>query len=312
MFDAKSLLDGLLGGQGQGGQSGGLGAALGNILNQVQTQAQQAGLGDVVNQVREQGVGAVAGGVLGQAAGGVRDVASQIDQSTGASTKLNEIVSQLSGGKSPADIMAQVKEMAANNPGVATAALGGLAAAIFGTSTGRGLAANAAKLGGLAMIGGLAYRAWQNHQQGKPLIDIGQRPQVQPAPAGSGFEAEAATNDTAMLFIRAMIAAAAADGDVDAAERATILAGVKQAGLHAEANGWLEQEMTKPASVPELLAAARGDQQLATQLYTAARIAIEADNGAESNFLRQLAGGLGLPPQLVAQIDATAAAARAG
>ena len=49
--------------------------------------------------------------------------------------RLNDIVGQLSGGKSPADIIAQVREMAQNNPGAATAALGGLAAAIFGTST---------------------------------------------------------------------------------------------------------------------------------------------------------------------------------
>ncbi|OJY38697.1 MAG: hypothetical protein BGP06_08615 [Rhizobiales bacterium 65-9] len=222
------------------------------------------------------------------------------------------MVSQLSGGKSPNEIIAQVKELAANNPGMATAALGGLAAAIFGTGAGRGLAMNTAKLGGLAMIGGLAYRAWQNHQQGKPLLDIAQQPQLLPAPSGSGFDAGAATNETAMLYIRAMIAAAAADGNVDANERAMILNGVKQAGLHAEANAWLEQQINKPASVQELVAAAKGDQQIATQLYTAARIAIEPDNGAESNFLRQLASGLGLAPQLVAQINATAAAAKAG
>ncbi|MBN9063101.1 MAG: tellurite resistance TerB family protein [Rhizobiales bacterium] len=289
MFDAKSLLDGLLGGQGQAGQSGGLGAVLGNVLNQVQAQAQQAGLGNVLDQVRDKGIGGVAGNVFGQATGGLRDAAGQIDQSTGASDKLNDIVSQLSGGKSPNEIIAQVKELAANNPGMATAALGGLAAAIFGTGAGRGLAMNTAKLGGLAMIGGLAYRAWQNHQQGKPLLDIAQQPQLLPAPSGSGF-----------------------DADVDANERAMILNGVKQAGLHAEANAWLEQQINKPASVQELVAAAKGDQQIATQLYTAARIAIEPDNGAESNFLRQLASGLGLAPQLVAQINATAAAAKAG
>lgn len=316
MFDAKSLLDGLLGGQGQGGQAGGLGAVLGNVLNQVQNGAQQAGLRNVMDQVRQQGVGGVAGNVFGQATGGLRDAAGQIDQSTGASAKLNDIVGQLSGGKSPGDLLAQVRDMATNNPAMATAALGGLAAAIFGTSAGRGLAVNAAKLGGLAMIGGLAYRAWQNHQQGKPLIDIGgqqQPPQLAPPPAGSGFEAEAATNDRAMLFIRAMIAAAAADGTVDATERAAILGGVKQAGFHAEANAWLEQEIANPASAQDLVAAAKGGgDQLAAQLYTAARIAIDPDQTAESNFLRQLAGGLGLPAQLVAQIDATAAAAKAG
>lgn len=320
MFDAKSLLDGLLGGQqsqtgAQGGQGaaqlGGLGAVLGNLLNQVQTQAQQSGLGNVMDQVRQQGVGGVAGNVFGQATGGLRDVAGRVDEQTGASARLNDIVGQLSGGKSPADIIAQVREMAQNNPGAATAALGGLAAAIFGTSTGRGLAVNAAKLGGLALIGGLAYRAWQNHQQGKPLLDLNQPAQLAPPPAGSGFEAEAASNETAILYIRAMIAAAAADGSVDATERATILAGVKQAGFHAEANAWIENEIANPASVDDLVAGAKSSQELAAQVYTAARISIDPDSRQESHFLQELASGLELPEELVAQIDAAATTARA-
>ncbi|WP_342360969.1 tellurite resistance TerB family protein [Terrarubrum flagellatum] len=309
MFDAKSLLDGLLGGAQQGGQAGGLASVLGNVLAQAQAQAQQAGLGDTLNRMREQGVGGTASSVFGQATGGLRDAASRVDQSTGASDKFNEIVGQLSGGKSPNDILAQVKQMASDNPGMATAALGGLAAAIFGTSAGRGLATNAAKLGGLATIGGLAYSAWRNHQQGKPMLDLNAAPAA--APAGSGFEPDAATNEHAELFIRAMVAAAAADGSVDANERATIIAGLQQAGLNEEAYAWLENEIAHPMSADQLAAAAAGSPELATQIYTAARISIEPDEGAESQFLKTLAAKLGLPDALVAQIEATAKAAKA-
>ena len=108
-----------------------------------------------------------------------------------------------------------------------------------------------------------------------------------------------------------MIAAAAADGSVDATERATILAGVKQAGFHAEANAWIENEIANPASVDDLVAGAKSSQELAAQVYTAARISIDPDSRQESHFLQELASGLELPEELVAQIDAAATTARA-
>ncbi|MNL87347.1 hypothetical protein D3C87_2164590 [compost metagenome] len=50
--------------------------------------------------------------------------------------------------------------------------------------------------------------------------------------------------------------------------------------------------------------------ELATQIYTAARIAINPDTRAEKDFLAGLAGSLGLDAELVANIDAAAGAAK--
>ena len=86
-------------------------------------------------------------------------------------------------------------------------------ALILGTGAGRSLAAAAVKLGGLALIGGLAYRAYQSYQQGRPVLspDRPAMPQaLMPAPEGSGFETGAMSHDAARRCIRAMIAAAAA------------------------------------------------------------------------------------------------------
>ena len=47
------------------------------------------------------------------------------------------------------------------------------------------------KIGALALIGGLAYKAVQNYQQGKPLIGPGQNLGLTEAPSGSGFESGA-------------------------------------------------------------------------------------------------------------------------
>ena len=301
MFNAKSLLDALvsagsqIGAQGgqQGGAAGGLGGMLGNLAQQVQ---QAGGAG---------GLTGMAGQILGQATQGVQDAA----RNTGVQQGTSDIVGQLSGGKTPEQLLEQAKGMLGQNQLAAGALLGGLGALIFGTSAGRALAGSAARMGGLALIGGLAYKAYQNYQAGKPLLGADQQPAL-PAPAGSGFEPEAAKNEHALLFIRAMIAAAAADGEIDAAERDAILGGLREAGLDQEAHEWLGQEMANPASVDALVEGAESPE-LAAQIYTAARIAINPDTPAEKDFLAGLAGSLGLDAELVANIDAAASAAKA-
>jgi len=266
---------------------------LGNLAQQVQ---QAGGAG---------GLAGMAGQIFGQASQGVQDAA----RNTGLQQNATDIVGQLSGGKTPEQLIEQAKGMLGGNQLAAGAVLGGLGALIFGTSAGRSIAGSAAKLGGLALVGGLAYKAYQNYQAGKPLLGADQQPAL-PAPAGSGFEPEAAKNEHALLFIRAMIAASASDGHIDDAERNAILGGLREAGLDAEANEWLANELANPASVDALVEGAE-TPELAAQIYTAARIAINPDTPAEKDFLAGLAGSLGLDAELVANIDAAASAAKA-
>lgn len=299
MFNAKSLLDALVSAGTQAGQTGGQGqtGSLGQILGGLATKVQQGGgLG---------GLAGMAGQILTQASQGVGDAARQ----TGVQQKAGDVMGQVTGGRSAQDVLAQAKAMFDKNPAMATAVLGGLGALVFGSSTGRAVVGSAAKLGGMALIGGLAYKAYQNYQSGKPMLDIGSSPELLPAPRGTGFEAEAATEATALLFIRAMIAAAAADGAIDAEERTTILGGLREAGFDQEANEWLEQEMASPASIETLVAGA-DSPELAAQIYTAARIAINPDTAGEKNFLAALSAELGLDAELVANIDAAASAAK--
>ncbi len=280
MFNAKSLLDALVNAGSQAGAQGG----------------QAGGAG---------GLAGMAGQIFGQASQGVQDAA----RNTGLQQGATDIVGQLSGGKTPEQLIEQAKGMLGGNQLAAGAVLGGLGALIFGTSAGRSLAGSAAKMGGLALIGGLAYKAYQNYQAGKPLLGADQQTAL-PAPAGSGFEPEAASNASALLFIRAMIAASASDGHIDDAERNAILGGLREAGLDAEANEWLAKELANPASVDALVEGAESPE-MAAQIYTAARIAINPDTPAEKDFLAGLAGSLGLAAELVANIDAAASAAKA-
>ena len=297
---------------------GGFGG-LGDILGQLQKQLGQPGQSGQGPSGQGQSGGGQSGGglmdilgqVLGQATSGVKEGAGRVDEMTGAGAKARDALGQATG-KSPEDLLAQVQQWLRDNPGMAAAGAGGLGAVLLGTRTGRGVVGSAAKLGALALIGGLAFKALQNYQAGRPLIsnDDPRRLLSEAAPSGTGFEPDAISNDTAILDLRARIAAAAADGRIDAGEQQQILGGLRQAGIEAEAQAFLEQEIASPASAADL-AATVGSPQEAGQVYTAARLAIDPDTAEEQGFLAELAQHLGIDADLAAHIDATASAAAA-
>jgi uncharacterized membrane protein YebE (DUF533 family) len=243
--------------------------------------------------------------VLGQAAAGAREGATKIDDATGLSDKAREAIGQATG-QNPEELVAKLKELMANNQLATGAALGGLGALILGTGAGRSLAGTAVKLGGLALIGGLAYKAYQNYQEGRPVLSADQPPKPQalmPAPEGSGFETGAMSDDAARRCIRAMIAAAAADGRIDAVEQRQIAGGLRQAGIAETARQFLMAEISNPANVAELAAEVESPEE-AVQVYTAARIAVDPDTGEEHAFLSSLANALGIDRELATQVDA--------
>jgi len=253
------------------------------------------------------GLGGILKQVLGQATAGAREGAARIDKAAGLSDKAREAIGQATG-QSPEALVARVRELIGNNQLAAGTALGGLGALILGTGAGRSLAGTAVKLGGLALIGGLAYKAYDNYQQGRPPLSAGQpaRPQaLMPAPEGSGFETGAMSHDAARRCIRAMIAAAAADGRIDVDEQQRIVGGLRQAGIDETAQQFLAAEIANPANVDELASGVSSPEE-AVQVYTAARIAVDPDTGQEHAFLSALANALGIDRDLAAQVDASA------
>jgi uncharacterized membrane protein YebE (DUF533 family) len=312
----EDLLRNVLGGGGQPGQGPGAGAqsgpgrgnlqdmlrdllgGQGGTMNRMAGAGGQGGQGNVLDILKQ---------VLGQATSGVREGAGRLDEATGASGRARDAVGQATG-QSPDELIAKLKDLIASNKLGAGAALGGLGALILGTGAGRSLAGSAARLGGIALIGGLAYKAYQNYQQGLPPLTGAKPPSQQglvAAPTGSGFEPGAITHESATLYIRAMIAAAAADGRIDAQERQKIMGGLQQAGMNAAAQQFLTKEINNPATVEDLAAAA-SSQEDAVQVYTAARLAVDVDSNAEHEFLSRLAQALGIDDDLAAQVDAAA------
>ena len=207
------------------------------------------------------------------------------------------------------DAAGQAMQKAKANPLAAGAILAGL----LGTGIGRELTGSALKLGGAAAVAGLAYKAYQNYQSGQaPTTAQDTTPEALPSPDGTAFEVATDTEAQSMFalsLVRIMIAAARADGHIDAAERAAILDRLKLSGINEDMNMFLASELEQPVDLDGIIAAAITEPQK-VELYTAARLAINPDTRAERGFLDMLAGRLALADALVDHIDATVASAK--
>lgn len=179
---------------------------------------------------------------------------------------------------------------------VVTAAVVGLTKIVVNSETGR-------KLGASAMSKGTAlFNRLVKKPDHDPLLIDGQAVE---APLALSAPEAAAAGDTALLVLRAMIAAAASDGRIDETERARILGALKSAGIDGEGARLIEQELDHPASAADLAAAAK-TPDMAVQAYTAARRIITPNSVDERVFLAHLSAALGLDPRVVAHIDAHA------
>jgi len=171
----------------------------------------------------------------------------------------------------------------------------GAIALLLGTSGGRKLSGTALKLGGLAAVGGLAYKAyneWQKSQSG-----VGSH---SGKPLGEAGSAEA--RQRSLLLLRAMLSAARADGHMDTEERQNIENRIKTLGLDDETLTFVQAEMQDSMS-PGQLAAAVETEEEGAELYLASAMVLDIDGQAERVYLDRLAGALNLAPGLAATLE---------
>lgn len=200
--------------------------------------------------------------------------------------------------------------------------LGGSLGDAFGGSRGRrkrNCVFSGAGLGSKAQVGlgllGIALAAWEHYGQGPqnragmPAGSPATTPPPPPPLAASTRKLPVLDDrqQQVVLLIRTMIAAANADGHIDAAERDTLLARARDGGLNDETLSWLDAEIAKPQTLGQVIANA--PRELAAETYAAASLAITVDTEAERNWLDALAHGLGLDPAVRADLDARIAAA---
>jgi len=199
-----------------------------------------------------------------------------------------------------------LSKLTGNIPGglAGGAAAGGIMALLVSSKSARKFAGTAATYGGAAVLGGLAYKAFKNWQQNNS----------QQVASHTGAQHIIMNNDTAftnpetqstefqLTLIKAMIAAAKADGHIDDLEQQRIFKAVEQMDLSMETKGILFDLLRKPISIEELANGVVNMEQR-SELYLASCLVINPDHPSEQSHLDQLALALQLPKDLAQQLQ---------
>lgn len=197
---------------------------------------------------------------------------------------------------------------------VGGAAAGGLVALLMSNKKARKMGGKALKYGGLAAVGGLAYKAWSDHkasQQGVPTPAPQPATQdagfdVPPPPSNSAFDVsnqrDRVGDDLRLTLIRAMISSAKSDGHIDAQENAVIQQQIQSMDLAADEKAFLFDQLSAPSD-PIAIARLSGSDEQAAEIYIASALAVDPDTPEEKRYLDRLSDALLLPAELRQQLD---------
>lgn len=166
---------------------------------------------------------------------------------------------------------------------------------LLGNKSARKLGGKALTYGGLAALGVIAYKAYGNWQ----------------ANQASGQQAEPQTLDRlpepqvelhSQAILRALVAAAKADGHVDARERQLIEGEFVKLSNDSELATWLDRELNKPLD-PADVARAAATPEMAAEMYVASVLMVDEEHFMERAYLDELAKQLKLAPELKAELE---------
>ncbi len=202
--------------------------------------------------------------------------------------------------------------------GVAGGALGG---ALVGNKKMRKSAGTLLKVGGVAALGTIAWKAYQGYQagQGSPSRP-GNSPTNGRHPNGAGIvrdpvwdgldeqcfaieDDSADSGSAALLLVQAMVSAAGADGHVDRDERSRIMQRAESLNLPPEEKALLFDVLNQPLTMAQICE--RVDSpELATEVYLSSLLAVDTSHPEARVYLDGLAFRLGLPQGLVKALKA--------
>jgi uncharacterized membrane protein YebE (DUF533 family) len=211
---------------------------------------------------------------------------------------------QATGGNGVQGLTDKAKDAWNDQSALGKGAIAGGLLGILLTKGGRRALGTGVKVGGMAAIGGLAYKAYEDWQAGKDADD-GSGPRSLPAPDETAAS-DATADDLATRLLQAMIAAAKADGHVTRDERARIDAQLANLDLGDEASVLIAAELDAPLDVGRIAALARTAREGA-EIYAASLLVVDEEAPAEKGYLAMLAARLGLEPALVSHLHAKAA-----
>jgi uncharacterized membrane protein YebE (DUF533 family) len=227
--------------------------------------------------------------------------------------KLETIFNQLLGAASKVAGGAQTQRQGNNWNGLAGGALaGGVMGVLMGSKGTRKFVGKAATYGGMAVLGGLAYQAFQNWQQSKsqgaaPLGLESQSPLSASLGAPLGLEQDSigrfqGSPALELVLVKSMIASSKADGHVDAEEQKRIFEFVQKAELTSEQKASVLDLLGREISVEEIANSVDSDEHRA-EVYVAAYLGGKSEDERVRNHLARVAQALRLPPDLVTHLE---------
>ncbi|WP_085748259.1 tellurite resistance TerB family protein [Pseudomonas sp. 9.2(2024)] len=222
----------------------------------------------------------------GQASAGQQAGASAGGGAGGLGGLLGGLLGSGSGGGSPAGGLGGLG-------GLLGGLLGG-GGALGGGTQRRSGGTNYAALASLGMMAFQAYQAWQRSQASAA-------PQQTPQTADllSGPQVE----EHSHAVLRALIAAAKADGRIDESEKHLISSEIGKHTDDPNLQQWLDDEVAKPLDPTEVAQAAQNDPAMAAEMYLASVMLVDDQQDAERNYLDELAAALQIDPELQVHLE---------
>ncbi len=216
-------------------------------------------------------------------------------------------VKDLTAGQSAGQIAGKARAAWQGQSTLTKGAVAGGLLAMLLSGNARKLVGTGAKIGGAALIGGLAFKAYEDWKNGESVANASpDDPIALPKPTEAFLPSDQTDADAlSQRLLQAMIAAAKADGQITPAERARITDTLPQLGLGPEAEDLITAELDTPLDIAAIAALAQGEEQ-ATEIYAASLLAIDPDGAAEKGYLTLLAARLQLDPGLVDHLHARA------
>jgi uncharacterized membrane protein YebE (DUF533 family) len=205
---------------------------------------------------------------------------------------------------------------------------GGIAGSLMGGNGAGKTGKKALQIGALAAVGGIAWKAYKSYSDQQAQDRAFNRGKYQdysdsqqshsPQQASqfaydpqslkqSQFDAVVNERNTQgqLLLLRAMVAAAHADGNIDQSERMKIFDQLDRMDLSTEDKSSLFEEMRNPMSIEQLVSNVPCSEA-AAEVYTMSTLALDLSQNDSRMYLDKLAKMLCIPSQLQYALEDTA------
>ena len=184
------------------------------------------------------------------------------------------------------------------------AAAGGIMALLMSNKSARKYAGKAASFGGAALLGGLAYKAYSNwqHNKGEHTRGFDSPDEIIGDKNQAFIPNDMQASDFQLRLIKSMIAAAKADGHIDATEQQRIFQAIEEMDLSTEVKGIIFDLLHQDIAIKELVIGNENIEQK-SEIYLVSCLVIDLDQPSEQSYLDQLEAALELPDGLAQQLQ---------